>query len=299
MRMVEYIAPRRRVALVTCSLQPLLYAEESKLPELLAARGVQAEPVLWDDAKVDWTGFDAIVIRSTWDYFERFDEFRTWLDRMEQLAVPMWNPPALVRWNFDKRYLRELEGRGIRIVPTVFCEANQPANLAEILQQRDWTRAVIKPAVSGGAYRTHRLQASEAADHQAELDSILSSSCALVQPFFPEIATEGEWSLLFFDGVFSHAILKTPAPSEYRIQPQFGGSAVRVSPEPWMLEQARAVLAALPIAPVYARIDGLRRGRELFLMEAELIEPYLFLGAAPEATASYLDLIQRLAAGAP
>ncbi|MEO6710401.1 MAG: hypothetical protein ABI054_06595 [Planctomycetota bacterium] len=287
--------PRPTVAFVTYSGQPLLYAEEAELPALLAARGVQAEPVVWSDPSVEWKRFDAVVIRSTWDYFERFEEFRPWLDRTESLGIPLFNSADLVRWNFDKRYLRELESRGIRIVPTVFLESRQRADLGEILSAHDWSRAVIKPTISGGAYRTHRLEASEAATYQLHLETILESCGALVQPFFPEIVSEGEWSLVFFDGAFSHAVLKVPAPAEYRIQPHFGGRAERVEPEPWMLDQAREVLAALPEAPAYARIDGLRRGREFFLMEAELIEPYLFLATAPGASARYADLVERLA----
>jgi hypothetical protein len=283
------------VALVTCDAVPRLYEEEAEFPRQLGERGIDARVVSWSDPAVDWSRFDAIVFRSTWDYFERFDAFRGWLDALETAGAPLWNPAPLVRWNFDKRYLKELEGRGIPIVPTVLCEPGEPADLERLLRERNWTRAVIKPAVSGGAYRTHRLVASEAAALQPEMNAILATTGVLVQPFFPEIQEEGEWSLFFFEGVFSHAVLKTAVKGEYRIQMQFGGTARRVVPEGWMMEKARAVLAALPYPPAYARVDGLRRGSEFFLMEVELIEPYLFFGAAPEATHNYLELLERLA----
>lgn len=284
-----------RVALVTCDALPELYAEEAQLPKLLEARGLTAVPVSWTNPEINWGRFELIVLRSTWDYFERFPEFLVWLDRIEKLGGRMWNPPALVRWNADKRYLRELEGRGIRIVPTAFCEARSTASLEAIVLDRGWPEVVIKPAVSGGAWRTHRVKAGEAPNYQTQLEELLATTGVLVQPFVREIQTEGEWSLFFFGGAFSHAVLKVPAADEYRIQPQFGGTAVAKSPEPWMIEQARQVLAALPFPPAYARIDGVRRDRELLLMEAELIEPYLFLGAVPEAMPAYLDLIERLA----
>ncbi len=284
-----------RVALVTCDALPALYEEEAQLPKLLETRGLTAVPVSWSDPAVDWAQFDLVVLRSTWDYFERYPEFLVWLDRLENLGGRMWNPPSLVRWNADKRYLRELEGRGIRIVPTAFCEARSTASLPAILLDRGWPEVVIKPAVSGGAYRTHRVKAADAASHQPQLEEILATTGVLVQPFLPEIETEGEWSLFFFGGTFSHAVLKVPAANEYRVQMQFGGTAVPKSPEPWMINQARRVIAELPSPPAYARIDGVLRDRELLLMEAELIEPYLFLGAVPEAIPAYLNLIERLA----
>jgi hypothetical protein len=282
-----------RVALVTCAAQPLLYEEEQELLPRLRARGLEAGAVLWDDAKADWSRYDAAVIRSTWDYFQRYDEFRAWLDRVER-ATRLFNSPSIVRWNSDKTYLRDLEKRGVPIVPTVFCEAGKPANLARVLGDAGWRNAVVKPCVSGGAYQTHRVSAETAAEQQGEMDAILATSGVLVQPFFPEIQSEGEWSFVFFDGVLSHTVLKRPGAGDYRVQPQYGASFGEATPEPWLVAQAESVLAALPEPPAYARIDGVRRGRELYLMEAELIEPYLYMSAAPRAFDTVTRLIEKL-----
>ncbi len=289
--------PTPSLALVTCSLQPTLYAEEGELPSLIRAHGVAVDVVSWDDATVDWARFSAVVVRSTWDYFERYDEFCRWLDQVQAVAR-VFNPPELMRWNSDKRYLRELAARGVRIVPTVFCEPGEPANLASIVSAHEWSRVVIKPAVSGNAYRTHLLDVSDSAERergQRLVDDILQSTAVLVQPFFPEIKSEGEYSFFFFEGVLSHAIIKRPVPDDYRVQFGYGGTAVAVDAVP-LYEQARAVLDQLPEPPTYARIDGVRRGADFFLMEAELIEPYLFLSTAPRAvTEAYVDLVVRLA----
>jgi hypothetical protein len=283
-----------RVALVTCAAHPALYGEERALVPMLHDRGIAAEAAVWDDKGIDWARFDAVVLRSVWDYFLRYDEFSAWLARVERVSR-VWNSPSLVRWNMDKRYLRELDERGVRIVPTVFCEPGVPANLAAIVRERGWEHAVLKPAVSGTAYRTHRVDAACAETHQGELDDILRRSSALVQPFVPEIQTEGEWSLVYFDGAFSHAVLKVPARGDYRVQADFGGAFGLATPPAWMLAQASHVLDALPEAPAYARIDGVRRGEDFLLMEAELVEPYLFMAAAPGATDRYVATVERLA----
>lgn len=283
-----------RVALATCAAQPSLYLEEGQVLPALAELDVDARAVLWDDPAVDWSDFDAVVLRSTWDYFLRYGEFCAWLDRVEPLTR-VHNAPSLVRWNADKRYLRDLERRGARILPTVFCESAAESDLAGILRENGWDRAVIKPSVSGGAHRTARVEAATAHEHEAELASLAASCGALVQPFFPEIQTEGEWSFVFFDGAPSHTVIKVPVADDYRVQIQFGGTFTRVDADASLVAQARAFFDALPERPAYARIDCVRRGAELYLMEAELIEPYLYMSAAPGAIDAYARLVAKLA----
>jgi glutathione synthase/RimK-type ligase-like ATP-grasp enzyme len=281
----------RRVALVTCEAFPNLHPREQPLVGRFAQEGIEAVPVVWSDPAVDFAAFERVVIRATWDYFERPVEFFGWLDRMEAARVPLYNPPALVRWNADKRYLRDLEQRQVRVVPTRFIEAHQPCDLAAQLRELDWSRVVIKPAVSAGAWRTHLLGVEEAGAHQSDLDEILASSAVLIQPFLPEITDEGEWSMFFFGGAFSHAILKTPVAGDFRSQPMFGASFKLVTPPPSMMRAAEGVLGKLPVAPLYARVDGVRRGDDFLLMEVELIEPYLFLTADPGAIDRYVRAV--------
>ncbi len=272
-----------RIALLTSSALPSLWGDEQELPARFGAAGVEAEPVVWSDASVDWSRYDAIVIRSTWDYFERIDEFRTWLQRVERDGLPLYNPAALVRWNLDKRYLAELAGRGVRIVPTLFFDAGARVDLAALVADAGWTHAIIKPAVSGGAWRTHRFAAAEARALQPTLDDILSTTGALVQPFLDEIERVGEYSLLFFGGEHSHTVLKTPKAGDFRVQAQFGGTHRALTASAEMQGAAERVLRALPVAPLYARIDGIERDGHFELMEVEVIEPYLFFPGSPDA----------------
>jgi glutathione synthase/RimK-type ligase-like ATP-grasp enzyme len=281
------------LAVVTCAAYPELFGDEQALLPALARAGVKARPVVWSDPSVPWARFDRVVLRSTWDYFERIDEFLAWLQRLEEMGVPLVNSPSLVRWNLDKRYLARLEAQGIAIVPTEFVELEARCDLVGLMRARGWERAVVKPAVSGAAYRTYRVALAEAAALQAEVDAILRGSALLVQPFMEEIVSEGEWSLVFLDGELSHAVLKTPAAGEFRVQTQYGGSFTRVTPPAEVVAAATAVLRALPEAPLYARVDGVRRGGRLLLMEAELIEPYLYSPAAPEAIERYARMLAR------
>ena len=293
------MSARPRVALVTSEALPSLFGDEQALPAQLAAAGIDAEPVVWSAADAAWSGYDAVVIRSTWDYFHRIDEFVTWLDRLERERVPLHNPVPLVRWNFDKRYLAELQARGVRIVPTRFFDAGARVDLPALTREAGWQEAIVKPAVSGGAHRTHRFALAEAPSVQRELDDILSRSGALVQPFLDEIARVGEWSLLFFGGAFSHAVIKTPAAGDFRVQAQYGGTHRAVEPPAAMLQAARDVLAALPTPTLYARIDGVERDGRFELMEVEVIEPYLFFPGSPGAVARYVTAVAAVARYGP
>ena len=285
---------RPRIALVTCDAHPLLYADEQLLPARFAAAGIDATPQSWSDPAVAWSEFDRVVLRSMWDYFERIDEFTVWIDRLAERRIPVCNPASLVRWNLDKRYLADLAARGVRIVPTHFVAPGDRLDLGVLVRGAGWPEAILKPAVSGGAYRTHRFTAANAPSLQGELDAILRKCGALVQPFLPEIAAEGEWSLLFFGGAFSHAVIKTPAPGDFRVQSQFGGDYRAAEPPPSLLAAATAIVAALPSPAVYARIDGVRRDDAFLLMEVEAIEPYLFLPHSPNAIDRYVAAVAAL-----
>jgi glutathione synthase/RimK-type ligase-like ATP-grasp enzyme len=276
----------RTIALATHARGPELFGPEAALLPAFRDAGFDARACPWNDPGVDWRAFDAVLIRSTWDYHEQLDAFRAWIDRFAAPGAPrLINPPRLASWNLDKLYLRELEGKGVRILPTEFLERGARADLADLARARGWDRFILKPSVSAGAAHTFRLELATAASHQGALDAILARSAALVQPYFPEIESTGEHSLHFFGGELSHAIVKVPAPSDFRVQFKHGGTFRRVEPSAELLAQVRAVLAALPEEPVYARIDGLLRDGRFHLMEAELLEPYLHFDVAPEGPA--------------
>jgi len=250
------------IALVTWSGLRELAADDRLLRGELLARGNDVRAVVWDDAAVDWNAFDAVIVRSTWDYHKRVDEFRAWIDRVGAAGARLWNPPALLRWNIHKRYLVDLAARGVNVVPTLLIPQG--------------SRAVMKPAVSATAYRTSILENNEPSD-------------LLIQPFVEEVVTNGEWSLIFLGGAFSHAVIKRVRQGDFRVQTDFGGSFERASPDAALIEQAHDILRTIEEPWLYARVDCVVRDKRLLLMELEMTEPSLFLD--PAAAARFAEAI--------
>jgi glutathione synthase/RimK-type ligase-like ATP-grasp enzyme len=271
-------------------LSPGINKDDERLVEYLRQRGIEPHAMMWNDPAADWAAFDAILIRSTWDYFQHYDAFLRWLDHLEQLGIPTINPTRLLRWNSNKRYLLELPPLGVDIIPT---QVVRTAELPRVLSTLSGTQVVVKPTVSGTSWHTVRGTAgSETFDAAI---SALPDLEYLVQPYMPEIEGEGEWSLLFFGGVYSHAVLKRPAPEDYRVQSEFGGRSEAVTPGTELLVPAQHVLSAVArlgyAGGVYARIDGVRRGNRLLVMEVEMIEPFLFLSTDAGASGRFADVI--------
>jgi glutathione synthase/RimK-type ligase-like ATP-grasp enzyme len=272
-----------RVALVTCAAYPNLYEDDLLLARALEQLGTSAVPAVWSDAAIDWTSFAALVIRTPWDYFERAAEFRAWLDARIASGVLMCNSGDILDWNYDKRYLQDLEAAGMPLVPTICIGRGEQADVAALARARGWNEIVVKPTISGGAYRTYRFFVEDTAAYTKEIDHTLADRGVLVQPFLSEILTGGELSMLFFDGVYSHAVRKRPKPGDYRVQFQFGGTAESVEVEPALVAQARACVLAAPSLPVYARVDGVVKDGRFLLMELEALEPLMFLASHREA----------------
>jgi glutathione synthase/RimK-type ligase-like ATP-grasp enzyme len=258
----------KTVALVTCAEFPNLSHDDRLLLPELDQFGFRGVPIRWD-AAVGWTQFDRVVIRSCWDYHLRFSEFLDWLEKVTPLAPRLQNTSSLVRWNADKRYLRELQNGGVKIPPTIWIAAGEVVNVTGLLKDHDWESGIVKPTVSASAHGLLRVFGGDSEE------SIHGP--AMIQQFMPQVLDTGEWSLVFIGGHFSHAALKRPASGDFRVQSQYGGSAIFLEPNQRMIETATAMLNALPDVPLYARIDGIEVDGDLVLMEMELIEPELFL----------------------
>lgn len=280
----------RRVALVTSAKLPKLTTDDRLLLAPLAQRGVQTEPAIWDDAAVDWSSYDAIVLRSTWDYHLKTEMFLHWIKALAATRARLWNPATVICWNANKVYLRDLDAKGIAIVPTIWPDASERATLRERLQELDWKKAVLKPRISATAYRTELITPENANSAQNLFEELLAGPGAMVQRFMDSIIHEGEWSLMFFDGVFSHAILKTPASGDFRAQSDFGGSDRLTDPPPHVLKSATNILQTIE-PTLYARVDGVVEDNRFHLMELELIEPALFLSSHPAAPARFAEAI--------
>ncbi|WP_437317698.1 ATP-grasp domain-containing protein [Sorangium sp. So ce385] len=251
--------------------------ETRVLPREFARLGAEMTTAAWRDPEVDWARFDAVLPKACWDYAERPIEFFAWLDRLRDVGARLLNPLELVRWNSDKRYLLDLRGAGVSVAPLVYVDRGGPRDLRAELASLGWGELVFKPAISAGAYRTFRASSPDAGGVAEQIEVILRDSGLLVQPFFPEIPRDGEWSFLFFGGEFSHALLKVPSRGDFRTQATFGATVTAQEPPPTLLDQAAAVVGALPGKTAYARVDGFIRDGRLQVMEVELIEPYLYL----------------------
>ena len=272
-----------RIALATYAKLPTLNDDDRLLVPALAALGVTAVPAVWDSTGVCWDEFHGVLIRSCWDYHLRLPEFLGWIARRERAGSVVWNRADLLRWNCHKGYLRDLAARDVATVPTRWLARGEEIDLRALLADAAWQDAVVKPAVSASASGTWRTSIETATTDRARLDELLRAGDVMVQPLLREVGDAGEWSLLFLGGRFSHAVLKRPASGDYRVQWEFGGSAVSAAPPRRLLDDAERVIAAAPCDPVYARVDGVEREGRLVLMELELIEPHLFLGWDAEA----------------
>lgn len=279
------------IAFVTWSGLPELAQDDRLAARQLRERGFDVVAVAWDDASVDWAAFACVVLRSCWDYHLRPDAFDAWLDRLAREGVALWNPPELVRWNAHKRYLVELAGAGLHIVPTSVVPRGETELLAEVVARLDGGAGVVKPAVAASSYGARLISASDA--RTPALADLCQAHDLLVQPFIDAIGEAGEWSLVFVGGEFSHAIRKKPAPGDFRVQTELGGSAEAMTPPRTMIESAWKTLSALPHPWLYARVDGVPTGDGLLIMELELIEPSLFLDLVPDAADRFADAIQQ------
>jgi glutathione synthase/RimK-type ligase-like ATP-grasp enzyme len=283
-----------RVAFVTHEGRPAGAADDELAARALRASGVAVESIPWDRPGAPWCDFDAVVLRSTWDYHRRASEFLAWLGALETAGARLWNPARLVRWNAHKRYLLDLEARGVAIVPTALVERDVferdgRASLAAIIEERGWRDAVVKPAISANAEGTFRATAGEGEDR---FRALLAGGDVLVQPFVPEIQEEGEHSFIFLGETLALTVRKRAASGDFRVQGNHGGEATRVFPGEALLARARAVVGALEGPWLYARVDAVRRGDELLLMELEAIEPELFLRLDAAAPAVFAGAVR-------
>lgn len=288
-----------RVALVTCARLAELDPDDLLLAAPLRALGLTAEAVVWDDPSVDWSAYDLVVLRSTWDYARRRDEFVAWAAAVPRLA----NPADVVAWNTDKRYLTQLAAAGVPVVPT---EWVAPGDSWEMPATRQW---VIKPAVGAGSVDAGRYDVADAshrsmaAAHLARLHT--DGRLLMVQPYLPAVDDHGETSLLYLDGEYSHAVRKGPLLHG----PDTGVTGLyrdeQITPRvPSPAERAVAdkALAAVPGGGerlLYARVDLIPGpDGEPLLVELELTEPSLFLGTARGAASRFADAIAAAAGDA-
>ncbi len=235
--------------------------------------GWYVSTVSWRDTSVNWNDFDVVVIRTPWDYQEAPDEFLEVLRTIEKSSARLENALSIVEWNLDKRYLQDLESKGVRIVPTIWGDGNVSAESFECWQSElSSNELIIKPTISATAKDTFRVGA-----FRDNFSAVFKDRSFMIQPFMRAIVAEGEFSLFYFDGEYSHTILKSPTTGDFRVQEEHGGLIKAVEPESTMLDTARTINDMIEPRPLYSRIDLVRCDDGGFaLMELELIEPALY-----------------------
>jgi glutathione synthase/RimK-type ligase-like ATP-grasp enzyme len=277
-----------RIAIATCAGYPELKGDDELLCAALRQRGCETTSVVWDADDVAWANLDLCLVRSTWDYHDKYEQFLEWTRRVEA-ATALHNPADLIAWNSDKRYLRELAEAGVPTVPTLWVERDAELDLEGALAERGWDEVVVKPVVDLGAKNLHRVRADAA---QEALDTVMERQEAMVQPFLPSLEIDGELSLIYVEGELSHAVRKHPAEGDFRVQSIWGGTMAPAAPEPQHVEVAEQALAQLDEPPLYSRVDLVTdlEGNPA-LIELELIEPNLYLSTNGPAADRLADAV--------
>jgi glutathione synthase/RimK-type ligase-like ATP-grasp enzyme len=274
-----------RIAFVTYRDRPTITSDDQFVATELHQQGVVVIGAAWDDPAVDWKSFDLLVIRSTWNYHLQPEAFAQWLGHRENEGCHILNPPAVVRWNMHKSYLSDLQKKGVAVPETIWLSRHHhhtPESLSTLLQASGWARIVVKPAVSATAFKTLLINAPFSSSTLTDICALAQERDLLLQEFLPEIQSDGEWSIIFFNKEFSHAVRKQPRAGDFRVQNDFGGSAQSQIPPPPIIQQSASILQEITEPLLYARVDGVVRNGKFILMELELIEPALFFSQQPE-----------------
>ncbi|MDO9554756.1 RimK family alpha-L-glutamate ligase [Rhodonellum sp.] len=266
--------------------------EDKILAEILIDLGLEFKFEIWSDTSVKWETYSHLLVKSPWDYFDRYSEFLDWCQRIKKLGIPVFNDIETILWNSDKRYLEEVQKQGFQIVPTRFLSKQQPFDLAEYFDVFKTDQLVLKPTVSGGAKNTIKLDREMWLSKKEEMIGLMATEDFMVQPFVKQIVEEGEYSYLYFNGKFSHAVLKSAKKGDFRVQHFFGGNISKVLPKPEDLNCLQQLVNAFAKNCLYARVDGVWIEGVFYLMELELIEPYLFLFIEEQAIPNYRGAIK-------
>jgi glutathione synthase/RimK-type ligase-like ATP-grasp enzyme len=279
------------IALLTLEDRTGYVIDDALAIDELRSRGHDVDEVPWSRTDADWTRYALVVVRTPWDYTERPGAFLEVLARIEALGVALENPRAVIAWNLHKRYLRELEQRGVRVVQTTW---GQGGDALLALRERTRHPFVVKPVIGANARDTFVIDASTDEARMQHIAALYASREWMAQPFVRSVIEEGEHSLFYFSGVLSHAILKTPAAGDFRVQEEHGGIIRAIEPPADVRAAAERALERLPGPLLQARIDLVRlEDGTPALMEAELIEPSLYFRMHPDAPRRFADAVER------
>lgn len=285
------------MGLITYHKLSALNEDDQLLAAELIQQGFIIKIVDWEDERFDWSKLDLIIIRSIWNYHLNHEKFIDWIRRIESLGAKIWNNPQILEWNSNKKYLEEIS-RSFTTIDSIFVSKNQLDTNLDVLKQKYWDRIIVKPVISASAFNTIKTSVTQLMNDISIISDNLNHSDLVIQPFIKEIQTLGEWSVIYFNGKFSHSVLKKPKSGDYRTQPELGGSALvkRCSDE--IIKTGKDIISFISNkfdAPIlYARIDGIEINDKFTLMEIELIEPFLYFGKEDNAPLRLVDALTEI-----
>ncbi|MEO9885466.1 MAG: hypothetical protein ABJR05_07665 [Balneola sp.] len=253
-----------------------ILTEDDLLKKALEKHGLKVTRKDWADLDFDWSSTKCAIFRTTWDYFDRFEEFKYWLEKVRD-QTQFINPISIIRWNMDKWYLKDLKDKGVRVIETEYVKRGDRRTLNSIITELGWKEAILKPTIAGAARHTYKLNTENIASYETVFSQLIEKEDMMLQPFQLSIATKGEVSFMVMGGKFTHAILKKAKPGEFRVQDDFGGSVHNYEASQEEIKFAEEVVKGCDPLPDYARVDVMwNNNDELAVSEVELIEPELW-----------------------
>ena len=265
---------------------------EDKLVQVaLEKKGLRVCRKDWADPEFNWKNTEYAIFRTTWDYFEKLDEFYCWIEKTKH-KTKFINSSEIINWNIDKQYLKDLAKNNINIAPTVFINKEKNISLSQLFIQTEWNDAVIKPAISGAAIDTYRINVSNYTNYEHIFQKLITEKDMLFQQFMNNILFNGEVSLIMIGQKYTHAVKKTAKKGDFRVQDDHGGIVEKHTATKEEILFAERCLKACPYKPIYARVDIVYDNKnKLALSELELIEPELWFRNNPKAATLLAETI--------
>lgn len=280
-----------RIAILTSAEMPDMLPYDIEVISILNKRGVETSVFIWDEIisnnPNELKNYDAILIRTIWDYFKKYDQYIKLLNILESTGIQIFNPVEILRWNMNKQYLNELQGKGIEIIPTIFNSNNADDSFKKAVSL-GWEKMVLKPLISGNSYHTFVIEANNEPFFDQLVKIYFQSRPYMLQEFIPEIS-DGEISVIYFSNGYSYSVRKVPKKGDYRVQFDFGGIYHFEDINPEIKIICDRISNHIGENLLYQRVDGLWRNGKFLIMEVELIEPDLYLNLSNEAKNQWVD----------
>ena len=268
--------------------------EDDILKNALEKKGLNVSKKDWTDPNFKWENTRYAIFRTTWDYFEKFNEFFDWIEKTKYKTTFI-NSSDIINWNINKKYLNDLANNGVNIPPTIFLNKNKKITLSELFKETKWKEAVIKPAISGAARNTYRISANNCSKYEEIFYNLITQENILFQEFMNNITSEGEISLIMIGNEYTHAVRKNAKDGDFRVQDDHGGSVIIHTASKEEILFAKHCIKATTFQPIFARVDIVSdNNNQLSLCELELIEPELWFRNNPKAATLLAEEIVNL-----